>query len=596
MADYRLIISVSSLTAASTPIGDMAEAHLHDLQISISALTAAAEIAGAKTWHLSLSVSAKTIAAPDMEIWSPCNPSIRLPWEKYAGEIDMAVQSPWSQLTILDARNAASWSAWWREILFIDVGVAAPWSSAEMTDVENILPMGGSILSDIGVSLIWPTTDLSDVGVLAPWARMLSADPGIRLPWDRVSCCDFETELPWQVTEAVDLEIRLAWAKMAAVDAGIETPWSRTIPLDVVNFSPYERQYIKQALKKAVSLPWMAAARIIMSKQNVTFKRVSDDASIGLLPGVSVDQDDGSWCWKMTGTLPSKADADLLRPDPLTGDMVEVELSVNGQVFRFLVSSVQENYVWAKGTYNITGYSPTWLLGDPAPRITKTWGAQPAQTVVSGLLSDSAYTYTWNLLTATWNLMNGDLSVTDAQPIDVIKQVAAAPGGIVQTAPSGYELILQSRYPISPKDWASSTPAQSLLSGVMSQGVDPRPQPGYNSIVVSGKNSGVIATIVRSGTAGDNSAPAVVDPLLTAAALVVERGRVELDDTGYNKANETLLLPMPGPGNYPDLLLPGDLVAVQDLTESWRGQVRGTSISVDYAKTRQRLSVERAYL
>jgi len=235
-------------------------------------------------------------------------------------------------------------------------------------------------------------------------------------------------------------------------------------------------------------------------------------------------------------------------------------------------------------------------LGDPGPRITRTWDAQPAETVISDLLYDTPYTYTWELLENTWNLAAGCLHVTDATWIKAIQKIPAAVGGVVQTDPAGYNLRLISRYPTSPKNWPDATPDETLLSGILSQGISPRPRPRYNQVIVSGQKDGVIATIRREGTAGDNPAPNIIDPLLTNAAVVTERGRVALDSDGYNKADETLLLPLPGPAASPKLLFPGDLVQIQDLYANWRGQVKAVNVSAESAKTRQQVVVERVYV
>jgi hypothetical protein len=573
MTDYSLIISISALTDSSAPVLGRGFA----LPPMISALSA---------------------SATDTEMWADASPAVALPWEKYPGEIDISLETPWSTASALDRGNNLIWALPWGQVGHVDVSTGLPWGVTDPADVDNALPWGGTLHTDADIQIPWLQAIPTDPDIVLPWVKTIDTDADITLPWAKTGTVDVSTVLPWWMMLAVDVETRLAWGKTLTVDVGVKCPWSKTIALDVSNFTGFtegEGEYVKQALFKDFKLPWIAAARIIMYEQNITFTRVSNSANIRLL-SASVDIDVDSWCWQMRVTLPSKTDADLVRPDPGTGEMTEVELSINGYTWRFLVTELSENYAWAKGTYNITGYSPTYLLGDPGPRITQAWSAQSAEAVVAGLLSGSGYTYTWNLLGNTWNLPAGCLSVADATWIDVVKKVAAAVGGVVQTNPAGYDLILQSRYPASPKDWAATTPDATLMAGIMSQGIAPKQQPGYNQVIVSGQHYGVIATVRREGTAGDNPAPNVTDPLLTNVAVCTERGRVELDETGYNKADETLLLPLPGPGNTPALLLPGDLVLVQDLSASWRGQVKSVSVATERAKTRQQVTLERVYI
>jgi hypothetical protein len=539
--------------------------------------------------------SATSQAAADAGILYALNPGYRFPWAKYPGVLDPWKVCPWSFATPLDHGNSLIWEFPWQEISQTDVGVWLDWGPVAPQDAEAVAPWSRLIWRDMADRLPWCQGAALDPGFIWPWSPTEETDINVVLPWDRTAAADVSVELPWDLVAAMDLEVRLAWGEIEAVDPGIKLPWERSIPLDVSQFTPFEREYIKQRLTKEWTLPWMAAARILMNKQNISLARVSDSQTVHLVSG-SVDIDVDSFCWEARFTLPSRADAEVVRPDPATGEMTEVELEANGYTWRLLVASVKENYTWAKGTYNVHAYSPSYLLGDPGPRITGTWGNQPAETVISDLLSGTDFTYTWNLLENTWNLDTGSLSVTDATWIDVIQSIPAAVGGVVQTDPAGYNLRLQSRYPVSPKNWSGATPDATLMSGILSQGIEPRPQPKYDEIIVSGKTSGVIATVRREGESGDNPAPAVVDPLLTNQAVVKERGRIELDTAGYNKADETLLLPLPGSGYSPALFLPGQLVVVADLFDTWRGQVKAVNVAFEPAKTRQQVTLERVYL
>ena len=109
---------------------------------------------------------------------------------------------------------------------------------------------------------------------------------------------------------------------------------------------------------------------------------------------------------------------------------------------------------------------------------------------------------------------------------------------------------------------------------------------------VAGERFGSVARVIRSGTAGDLLAPMIVDPLITHADAARERGRAVLADTG-RQALVTLELPMlPSIG----LLDPGRLIAVGEDGQSWRGLVRGTTVSASWSQSlivRQTVEVER---
>jgi hypothetical protein len=566
------------------------------LSVFISAETSANAGTLIRVRCLSVNVSAVTGASQDINLFFELCSALKCPWSDYAGILDPFFFCPWTFSVPLDWGGSLLWEFPWAETGLADLEVMIDWGPVGPQDAETVIPWTAMIRRDLADLLPWFQGVETDPGFVLPWDETDRADVNVILPWDRTARADLAIDLPWSLVAAVDLETRLAWLKMQAVDPSSRVPWGKSIPLDVTNFTEFEREYIKQALFKDWNLPWIAVSRIIMYKQNISMTRVSDGAAVRILSG-SIDLDVDSWAWELRVTLPSRADADLVRPDPSTGDMVEVELVINGHgPWRFLVKSIQENYAWAKGTYNVIGYSPSFLLGDPGPRITNVYGGQPAETVVSDLLSGTGFSYTWDLLGNTWNLAADSLSVTDSTMINIIKRIPAAVGGVVQTDPGGYNLVLQSRYPISPKNWPTSTAYETLSSGILSMGADPDPQPKFNQVVVSGEIAGVIGTVRREGTDGGNPAPPVVDPLLTNQAVVTERGRVELDSAGYNRVDETLLLPLPGLGLSPKLLTPGRLVLVQDLFASWWGQVKGVSVTWERAKTRQRVVLERVYL
>ena len=82
----------------------------------------------------------------------------------------------------------------------------------------------------------------------------------------------------------------------------------------------------------------------------------------------------------------------------------------------------------------------------------------------------------------------------------------------------------------------------------------------YNGVYVSGVSAGVLGWVKRTGTAGDELAPMVVDPLITEAVAARQRGIAVLADTG-RQIEVTLRLPvLPETG----VIEPGGFVEYQD--------------------------------
>jgi hypothetical protein len=122
--------------------------------------------------------------------------------------------------------------------------------------------------------------------------------------------------------------------------------------------------------------------------------------------------------------------------------------------------------------------------------------------------------------------------------------------------------------------------------------------PLYNrAISAGGAEGGVIVTLTRDGTAGDELAPLVVDSLITDQTAGYERGRNEIAKGGSWETMriETLLTDS---GVAPGLMLPGNLVEVQDTTETYPVQINSTGVKAAWGDNglsiRQSLSADRS--
>ncbi|WP_230460027.1 hypothetical protein, partial [Sansalvadorimonas verongulae] len=153
---------------------------------------------------------------------------------------------------------------------------------------------------------------------------------------------------------------------------------------------------------------------------------------------------------------------------------------------------------------------------------------------------------------------------------------------------------------ISPWNWLEdTTPIDHAIpeSMMLSMSVEWRPEPEYNAVYVSGINEGVAVEVQRTGSAGDQPAPDIVEDWLTAVDVNTERGRNILSEGG-NQAVVTLDLPLTVKGQVPGLVLPGKLVEVLEGNEPWVGLCLSTGISTagsGAGKVVQSLFVERHY-
>jgi hypothetical protein len=507
---------------------------------------------------------------------------------------------PWGMASALDQGNNLTWALPWGEVGHIDVDIMAPWSKPGAADVDNVLPWGGTFHRDADIQIPWLQTIPTDPDIVLPWVKTIDTDADTVLPWAKTGTVDVSTVLPWWVMTAVDIETRLAWGKTLSVDVGVKCPWSKTIALDVSNFTGFTEgtgTVIEQRITTEWMLPWIADKGLLMIQNEFSCKRVLDDVEVPVVSGnLGIDLD--SWYWTFDGNLPSRESMLLIDPD-LNGGPVEIELTINEYTWRFVVIRVSDNYSYGSGSYTFKASSLAVELADPyAPKTTKTWSsAVYANALVSQELSPYGWTADWNIL--DWMIDANVFSVQNAAPADTIKRVAQAVGGVVQADPVSKILSFDYMYPDSPADWPGVTPYEILTSGVITgQSASWEPQPKYNYVIVSGKDSGVMVHVKRSGTSYDRPAPAIADELILTSQAAVQRGRNELDQYGYDVSRLQLSMPLPhqSSGDRPKLLLPGKVVQVQDLWRTFYGQVMSVGISFGPPAVVMSVEVDRAII
>jgi hypothetical protein len=375
---------------------------------------------------------------------------------------------------------------------------------------------------------------------------------------------------------ALDVPFELLWGCGVNCDTDLEikTP-AQTLQYQAVNLSWASGM----AQDKAIRLRWIRKI-LIMFTDSVVFKRVYDDLILPL-ESFSIDADIGSYDFKLTAKMPDRGNAQLVRVNALSeNDLpgpVETELTFNGKTWRFYIESLNQEFQHGSGTYSISGRSKACKLGSPyAPILTQIFSATDSQQLIADLLDE----FNWEAVyderagfdvTSLFSIPADLFSCQGKTAIEVIGDLISAIGGVVQSHPANDELILMSRFPYSPKNFGLVTPEHTLnLNRIFSHSQSWSAQAKHQYVIVSGRSDGVLVHVVREGA---DPAAAVrkndaVHDLILDQNLAQERGRVELDETGYDKMIHRLELPFDAAANY---VAPGSIVEVSDLFSTWRG-------------------------
>lgn len=304
----------------------------------------------------------------------------------------------------------------------------------------------------------------------------------------------------------------------------------------------------------------------------------------------TISTDDDSYCWSLSASGPEHLMEQLA---PVAGLPARLQVVVDGIAFVFAVMSTPRSRAFGQHRVQVNGVSATALLADPyMPR--QVWSPGAAMTAQQLALQALEYTgvgLDWGI--TDWLVPAGAYSY-QGTPLQAVMRVAESVGAVVRSHRTDERLIIAPRYPVLPWQWASADVQVHMPAAVIvTDELRPEPRTPYNAIYVTGGPvGGVNGHVVRALDARDKLAPQIQDDLITHADAARMRGSWALAASG-NKLMQTINMPVLTGGTRPGILQPGQLLEVNDLDGTWRGLVRGVSVSATLPKVRQQITVER---
>ena len=326
-------------------------------------------------------------------------------------------------------------------------------------------------------------------------------------------------------------------------------------------------------------------------------KRVSDGMDIQVKSlNLSIDRD--SWCWSFSASLSFTEESKVNTDD----EYIEVELGLNGFVWRFLIESNTSNQQFASTDIQVKGRSVTAMLAEEAGtrsynQMISASSVQLAQAELERITLATPFALDWSLVDQTgWNVPANAWSYMDLTPVKAIQEIAEGAGGFVSSHMSERKLLIQSRYSYAPWEWAGLTPEISVpFNLVLTRAREKDFKPEYNAVTVSAENAGIQAVVKREGTAGDKMAPPAVTPFINSEQPARTMARAELSKYGKKRMYQDTIPLHPEIG----VILPSKMIGMQDKDLStWNGHTYGTAITANWdgdngLKIRQTFTVER---
>jgi len=157
---------------------------------------------------------------------------------------------------------------------------------------------------------------------------------------------------------------------------------------------------------------------------------------------VAVGIEAGREQYCLTGDISLKSQAEYL---PCTvGEPVVI--THNAETYHFIVESLARSRSPGQASYTVNIASPAILLDAPhALPMTREFAPNMAATIAQELVAGTGITLVWQIL--DWPISKNTLYATDETPLDVLRRIVAAVGGILQSRPDG-SLVACYRYPV----------------------------------------------------------------------------------------------------------------------------------------------------
>lgn len=318
----------------------------------------------------------------------------------------------------------------------------------------------------------------------------------------------------------------------------------------------------------------------------LSLKRVSDGLPITTF-SVSVGTDLLSWCWTLSAQI---APGHLERVDPYQNNgLVEVELEVNSEKWRFMVESHSSSEAFGKTQISISGRSPTLVFDTPyagSRTYTEAYTKNAVQLAQQELdLVRLGTTLDWDFVDQFglgWSVPANAMSYQDKSPLQAVLDLVHGSGGVLTSHRMNTSFIVRPEYRLP--YWLWDDPSTSIdlsmpRAYMKSRGSTYKESPEHDGVLVSGDRFGVSGLIRRTGTLGSFQPQPYAHWSITSVAVARNVGMKILQNTGRSVA---LQIQTPLSPTYGGLVTPGKLVEVLDGPSSWVGMSRAVQVQAAF--------------
>lgn len=301
---------------------------------------------------------------------------------------------------------------------------------------------------------------------------------------------------------------------------------------------------------------------------------------------IKLDLNNDSFAWQFSANLLKLSQVDLVKQT--TATPVILVINIDGHEFKMLCEKTIEGRTFENRNVSLSGRSLSALLAEP-------YTLQKSKTIEKDLTVEQIaqqqlspdFKIRWN--TRTWKVPANTFSFAQKSPMQVITDIAANIGACVVPSPNAREIIMQSKYPVFPRDFATATPdliipADSILN-VTYRNVT---QTQANAVYIHGDNGGILARVKLKGTAADKLSSTVNNTLITHLNAARSLGETILADNYEQPIIQSITMPLGG--DYP-LAEIGQLARIDIDGSHVYGIINSVSIDANLESVRQTIQI-----
>lgn len=339
-------------------------------------------------------------------------------------------------------------------------------------------------------------------------------------------------------------------------------------------------------------------SKVVIFVNNINIVTIPDRIPLEFTAfNMSIDLDSVAWVFNFT--IANQESVTRVKPSGMTVKFVEID--INGDKYECFVGRTKTSIGTDKSTGKVTrattcvGWSAVKQLSYPySPKRSyiDVSGSTPSG-ILSTELDGTGFTGVWG--SVDWALPSGVFGYVEKAPLAAISELVQSVGAVINPDKTGDGFSISPRYPISPWNWATST-ADVELNELEFFTIDSEwiPASSPDSIYVYGEGEhGVGVKCVKTGTGGVNTLTTVVDKHITDTVAAIERGRIEVSQSGFKE-----IVPITTYVGEVGILQPQMLAKVNAIDGSvWYGMV--VSVKVNLVRNgnaiTQSISLERHY-